>query len=123
MVIQVESDRVQRMFGQQRQGVIIKASEEQVRAMSQHEEGGIWPFRGGESKGTINMYDQRPTHSNQYGHLFEVDSSQFRHLQDLDVAVSLANITQASTRSLYTQIINLLLAPTNLLHIQLINFL
>ncbi|KAL7126632.1 hypothetical protein ABFS83_14G201200 [Erythranthe nasuta] len=88
-------DRLQRLFGQQKQGVIIKASEEQVRAMSHHEEGGIWPF-GGESKGTFNLYDQRPIHSNEYGQLFKVDSSQFRQLRDLDIAISLANITQGA---------------------------
>ncbi|NP_001291343.1 vicilin-like antimicrobial peptides 2-2 precursor [Sesamum indicum] len=88
-------DRLQRIFGQQRQGVIVKASEEQVRAMSRHEEGGIWPF-GGESKGTINIYQQRPTHSNQYGQLHEVDASQYRQLRDLDLTVSLANITQGA---------------------------
>ncbi|KAL3849885.1 hypothetical protein ACJIZ3_011767 [Penstemon smallii] len=86
-------DRLQRLFGQQKQGVIIKASEEQIRALSRHEEGGIWPF-GGESKGTFNLYKQRSTQSNQYGQLYEVDSSQFRQLRDLDIAVSLANITQ-----------------------------
>lgn len=84
---------MQRLFGQQKQGVILKASQEQIRAMSHHEEGGIWPF-GGESKGTHNLYEQRPTHSNQYGQLYEVDSSQYRQLRDLDIAISLANITQ-----------------------------
>ncbi|KAL0458170.1 UNVERIFIED_CONTAM: Vicilin-like antimicrobial peptides 2-2 [Sesamum latifolium] len=93
-------DRLQRIFGQQRQGVIVKASEEQVRAMSHHEEGGIWPF-GGESKGTINIYQQRPTHSNQYGQLYEVDANQYRQLRDLDLTVSLANITQGAMTAPY----------------------
>jgi len=93
-------DKLQRLLGQQKQGVIIKASEEQIRSMSHHEEGGVWPFRG-ESKGTFNLYQQRPTHSNQYGQLYEVDSSQFRQLRDLDIAVSLANITQGGMTAPY----------------------
>ncbi|GFP81981.1 vicilin-like antimicrobial peptides 2-2 [Phtheirospermum japonicum] len=94
-------DRLQKLFGQQKQGAIIKASQEQIRSMShQQEEGSIWPF-GGESKGTFNLYQQRPTHSNQYGQLYEVDSSHFRQLQDLDIAVSLANITQGAMTAPY----------------------
>ncbi|XP_009786980.1 vicilin Cor a 11.0101-like [Nicotiana tabacum] len=91
--LNVRRDRLQRLFGQQREGVIIRASEEQIRAMSQHEEGGIWPF-GGESKGSVNLYRQRPLQSNQYGQLYEVDGSHYRQLEDLDISVSLANITQ-----------------------------
>ncbi|KAI3460900.1 hypothetical protein Pfo_017563 [Paulownia fortunei] len=93
-------DRLKRLFGQQKQGVILKASQEQIRAMSHHEEGGIWPF-GGESKGTFNLYQQRPTHSNQYGQLYEVDSSHYRQLRDLDIAVSLANITKGAMTAPY----------------------
>ncbi|KAK4355508.1 hypothetical protein RND71_024479 [Anisodus tanguticus] len=62
-------DRLQRLFGQQREGVIIRASEEQIRQMSQ-QEGGIWPF-GGESKGSVNIFKQRPSQSNQYGQFHE----------------------------------------------------
>lgn len=86
---------MERLFGQQKQGVIIKASPEQIRSMSHHEEGGIWPF-GGESKGTHNLYEQRPVESNQYGQLYLVDSSQFTQLRDLNIAISLANITQVA---------------------------
>ncbi|KAL3626078.1 hypothetical protein CASFOL_029627 [Castilleja foliolosa] len=93
-------DRLQRLFGQQKEGIIIKASQEQIRSMSHQEEGTIWPF-GGESKGTFNLYQQRPTHSNQYGQLYEVDSSHFRQLQDLDLAVSLANISQGAMTAPY----------------------
>ncbi|CAA0815546.1 Unknown protein [Striga hermonthica] len=90
------SDRLQRIFGQQKQGAIMKASDEQIRSMSHHEEGSVWPFRG-ETKGTytINIYQQQPKHRNQYGQLFEVDPTNYRQLKDLNIAVSLANITQA----------------------------
>lgn len=86
-------DRLQKLFGQQREGVIIRASEEQIRIMSRHEEGGIWPF-GGESKGSINIYKQRPSQSNQYGKFYEVDESRYGQLVDLDISLSFGNITE-----------------------------
>lgn len=61
--------------------------------MSRHGEGGIWPF-GGESKGSHNLYDRRPTYSNDYGQYYEVEATQFRQLRDIDVAISLANISE-----------------------------
>ncbi|KAL1550182.1 vicilin-like protein [Salvia divinorum] len=91
----VDAERVKRLFGQQRQGAIIKASAEQIRSMSQHQEGGIWPF-GGESKGTHNIYDKRPIYNNNFGQYYEVDSSQFRQLRDLDIAISFSNMSQGA---------------------------
>ncbi|KAG6429138.1 hypothetical protein SASPL_107178 [Salvia splendens] len=91
----VDGERVKRLFGQQRQGAIIKASSEQIRSMSQHQEGGIWPF-GGESKGTHNIYDKRPIYNNKYGQYYEVESSQFRQLRDLDIAISFSNMSQGA---------------------------
>ncbi|XP_015086800.1 vicilin-like antimicrobial peptides 2-2 [Solanum pennellii] len=91
--LNTRKDRLQRLFGQQREGVIIRASEEQIRVMSQHEEGGIWPF-GGESKGSVNIYKQRPLRSNQYGQFYQVDDSNYKQLEDLDISVNFANITE-----------------------------
>ncbi|KAL2547348.1 7S globulin [Forsythia ovata] len=93
--LNTRKDKWQRLFGQQRQGAILKASQEQIRAMSREEEGGQWPF-GGQSKGSVNIYEQRPSQSNQYGKLYEVDSRQYRQLQDIDVSVSLANVTKGA---------------------------
>ncbi|XP_075492093.1 vicilin Cor a 11.0101-like [Primulina tabacum] len=97
----VRRDRIEKLFGQQRQGAILKVSREQIQGMSHHEEGGIWPFGGGESKGTFNIYEQHPTHANQFGQLYEVDSSHLRSLRDLDVAVTLTNITSGAMTALY----------------------
>lgn len=72
--------------------MIVKASEEQIRALSQHQEGGVWPF--GESRGTTNLFQKRPEHSNQYGEVREVTANDYRQLEDLDVTVSFANITK-----------------------------
>ncbi|KAA8550838.1 hypothetical protein F0562_002522 [Nyssa sinensis] len=93
--LNTKRDRLQKLFGQQRQGFIVKASEEQIRALSHHEEGGIWPF-GGESRGPFNLFNKQPSQSNQYGQLREVNARDYRELEDLDVAVSFANITQGS---------------------------
>ncbi|KAF3634548.1 Vicilin-like antimicrobial peptides 2-3 [Capsicum annuum] len=82
--LDTRKDRLQRLFGQQRERVIMRASEEQIRVMSRHEEGGIWPF-GGESKGSINIFRQRPSQSNQYGKFYEVDESNYGQLADLDI--------------------------------------
>lgn len=72
----------------------MKASEEQIRAMSQHEEGGIWPF--GESKGAVNLYRKHPIQSNDYGEVREVSPNDYKQLEDLNVGVSFANITKVS---------------------------
>lgn len=89
-------DRLQK-FGQQREGIIVKASEEQIRAMSQHQEGGVWPF--GESRGTTNLFQKRPEHSNQYGEVREVTANDYTQLEDLGVAVSFVNITKGAMQT------------------------
>lgn len=71
---------------------IIEASEEQIRALSDHQEGGIWPFS--ESKGTINLFEQKPLKSNDYGELREVSPKEHRQLEDLDVGLAFINITK-----------------------------
>ncbi|CAL5356811.1 unnamed protein product [Camellia sinensis] len=64
--LNTKRDKIQRLFGQ-REGIIIKASEEQFKAMTHREEGdGIWPFDG-KSKHTFNLFSKHPSQSNQYG--------------------------------------------------------
>ncbi|KAL7183688.1 hypothetical protein ACSBR2_025967 [Camellia fascicularis] len=61
--LNTKRDKIQRLFGQ-REGIIIKASEEQIKATTHHEEGGgIWPF-GGESKHTFNLFSKHPSQLN-----------------------------------------------------------
>ncbi|CAI0448860.1 unnamed protein product [Linum tenue] len=89
----VDRESLQRIF-QQKEGTIIKASREQIRALTHGEEGGgIWPF-GGESSGPFNLLHRRPTHKNNYGQLFEADPNEFEQLDDLDLMISFANITR-----------------------------
>ncbi|KAI8025014.1 Sucrose-binding protein [Camellia lanceoleosa] len=66
VALNTKRDKIQRLFGQS-EGIIIKASEEQIKATTHREEGGgIWPF-GGESKHTFNLFSKHPSQSNQYG--------------------------------------------------------
>ncbi|XVE73094.1 hypothetical protein DITRI_Ditri11bG0090100 [Diplodiscus trichospermus] len=71
--------------------------------MRSREEGGgaIWPFEG-VSKGAFILFrKRRPSHSNKYGQLFEVDGDEFKQLKDLDLRVSYANITKGCMSALY----------------------
>ncbi|KAF2325207.1 hypothetical protein GH714_025295 [Hevea brasiliensis] len=80
----------------QSQDFIAKASKEQIQSMSHHEKAGrIWPF-GEESSGPFNLLHKRPVQSNNYGQLFEVDHNDYEQLKDLELIVSVANITRGS---------------------------
>ncbi|WOH01709.1 hypothetical protein DCAR_0521094 [Daucus carota subsp. sativus] len=99
-------DKVQRLLDAQKGDFIVKASEEQIRALDKKdEEGGkgIWPlpFGGGESENKINILRQNPVESNEFGELREVKPSDFRPLEDFDVTVSFANITQGGMSTIF----------------------
>ncbi|XP_047308033.1 vicilin Cor a 11.0101-like [Impatiens glandulifera] len=97
----VKREKIQRVFEKQSQGVIVKASEQQIKAISQEEQaaGGIRrPFRRG-SEGPLNLFEKRyasESKSNQYGQLFEVSADDNKDLRELNVGVSFANITKGS---------------------------
>ncbi|CAN1270983.1 Vicilin Pis v 3.0101 [Linum perenne] len=93
--LKVNKEKLQRIF-QQKEGVIVKASKEQIKALTHGEDGGgIWPF-GGESTGPFNLLHKRPTQRNTYGQLWEADPNEFEQFRDLDLLVSFANITQGA---------------------------
>ncbi|XWS31546.1 hypothetical protein CRYUN_Cryun23aG0085500 [Craigia yunnanensis] len=103
--LKTSRDKLENFFERQDQGPFLKASKEKIEAMSSHEEGGggggIWPF-GGYSKGAFNLFrKRRPSQSNKYGQLFEVDADEFKPLKDLDLRVSYANITKGCMSALY----------------------
>ncbi|RRT52424.1 hypothetical protein B296_00028025 [Ensete ventricosum] len=86
---------LERLFERQRKGEIIKITEEQIKALSQTTGfGGGRPFA--QSNEPYNLLQKRPSHSNEYGELYEARSSDYRRLQDLDVDVSVANISERS---------------------------
>ncbi|CAL5432987.1 unnamed protein product [Camellia sinensis] len=72
--LNTKRDKIQRLFGQ-REGIIIKASEEQIKAMTHHEEG--------------------------YGQLYQVDPDEFRDLRELNLAIGFANFTGGSMTAPY----------------------
>lgn len=93
--MQADQDRVQRAFSQQNKGIIIKASEQQIQAMSQDDEDGMFGFPLlRRSKRVFNLLSKDPSISNRYGRFHEVDANEFQQLQDLDVGVSFTNITK-----------------------------
>lgn len=93
---QIPRDKLERFFKQQRAGTIIKASREQIRSLSQHEEiiPKIWPFSEGETERPFNLLKQHPCQSNKFGRLFEAYPDEFSQLRDLGVAVAFANVTE-----------------------------
>ncbi|KAK6937561.1 Cupin 1, partial [Dillenia turbinata] len=96
--LNTRKERLGRLFGQRRQGAIVKAGKEQIEALSQHEEGGIWPF-GGQSRGPFNLLNKRPSQSNEHGQLYEANSEDYKQLKDFDVAVSYVNISSGSMQA------------------------
>ncbi|CAN4091292.1 unnamed protein product [Withania somnifera] len=86
-------DRLERLFGQQKQGIIIKASEEQIRAISQHASRSTKQTKG-ETRGPFNVLKERPLVDSRFGQLFEASPERFEQLRDLDTSVAFMNINQ-----------------------------
>ncbi|KAG2536223.1 hypothetical protein PVAP13_9NG175000 [Panicum virgatum] len=100
------NERLERLFGKQDKGIIVRASEEQVRELRRHaSEGGHcphWPLPPfGESHGPYSLLDQRPSIANRHGQLYEADARSFRDLAEHDVRVSLANISGSMSAPFY----------------------
>ncbi|KAG8653902.1 hypothetical protein MANES_05G079000v8, partial [Manihot esculenta] len=70
--------------------VIVKASKEQIQALSQEEEG------RGNSTAPFNLLDMQPLVHNNYGQIFYVSPTEYRALEDLDIGVGFVNITKGS---------------------------
>lgn len=76
--------------------MIIRASKEQIRALSKESETSSRGRRE-ESWGPFNLMDERPLFSNQFGQYFEASPNDYDQLKDLDVAVGFMNIKKVST--------------------------
>ncbi|XP_012832344.1 PREDICTED: vicilin-like antimicrobial peptides 2-1 [Erythranthe guttata] len=98
-----QSEKLQRLFGQQSKGVIIKASKEQIRALSQESESSPRGRREKESSswGPIDLLNERPVFSNEFGQYFEASPNHYQQLRDLDVSVLLVNITKVRIYVVY----------------------
>eukprot|EP00258_Populus_trichocarpa_P050433 XP_024466452.1 vicilin-like antimicrobial peptides 2-2 [Populus trichocarpa] len=74
-------DQLDRLFGQQKQGMILKAPKEKLKALSQHASSSKHK-RSHEGKGPINLLNQRrPLYSNKFGKFFEVTPNDYKQLQ------------------------------------------
>lgn len=93
-------EKLERAFQQQeqRQGVIIRASQEQLRALSQR---AMSAGRKGRqsSRGPISLRNLSPSYSNQFGQFFEASPEDHMQLQDMDVFVNYAEIKQVIQKS------------------------
>ncbi|XP_010256229.1 PREDICTED: vicilin-like antimicrobial peptides 2-2 [Nelumbo nucifera] len=102
--LNVRKDKLKRLLGRQDKGVIIKASDEQIKSLSQHASsrgGQFWPFDKRETKGPFNLFNKRPSQSNNYGQFYEVKPGEFKQLQGLDIAVSFLNISSGAMSGPY----------------------
>ncbi|MCE3215001.1 hypothetical protein HAX54_000519, partial [Datura stramonium] len=79
-------DRLERLFGQQKQGIIIKATEEQIRAISEHASRSTKQTKG-EIRSPFNLLKERPLFESRFGQFFEASPERFEQLRDLDTAV------------------------------------
>ncbi|KAM5569469.1 vicilin Jug r 2.0101-like, partial [Rosa sericea] len=88
------SDQLQRVFGQQqqrRQGMVMRASPQQLQALSQHASSPR--SKGRQSgKGPFNLRNQKPIQANEFGKLFEARPEKFDQLQDMDVSVTCVEV-------------------------------
>ncbi|KAJ4822088.1 hypothetical protein Tsubulata_041573, partial [Turnera subulata] len=85
-------DQLDRLFGQQRQGIIFKAPRETLKSLSQHATS--TKRRGHEFRHPFNLLNQKPVYSNNFGRFFEASPDDFKQLQDLEVSVAFADIKQ-----------------------------
>lgn len=73
----------------------MRTTKEQVRELSHKGISiPIWPFHG--ESGSFDLFKKRPSQSNQFGKLYEVDARDYKELEDLDLMVSFANITKGA---------------------------
>ncbi|EEF45261.1 Vicilin GC72-A precursor, putative [Ricinus communis] len=84
-------DQLDKLFGQQRQGVIVKAPQKQLKALSQR----VSSTRQ-KGQAPLNLRNQQPLYSNRYGNLWEASPNDHKQLQDMDVSVSYAEIKRGS---------------------------
>ncbi|CAM8893446.1 unnamed protein product [Rhodiola kirilowii] len=88
--LQAPREEIKRIFGNQRDGVIIRANPVQIQTMT----GKVSSKHKDESKWTINVLNQKPVHSNNFGQFFEVCADKFKQFKDMDVSIAFSNITQ-----------------------------
>ncbi|KAF3457105.1 hypothetical protein FNV43_RR01762 [Rhamnella rubrinervis] len=99
----VPRDQLENIFGKetrgmrqgQRQAIAIKASQEQLRALSKHVSS-TKQITDRDSNGPIKLPSQKPLYSNDFGKLFETNPEEYKQLKDMDVLVDLVEINQGA---------------------------
>nr|DAD45470.1 TPA_asm: hypothetical protein HUJ06_003700 [Nelumbo nucifera] len=94
-------DKLKRLLGEKRKGVMREASKEQTKAMSEQassssEGGRRWSIHKSETRSPFNLLKKRPIYSNSYGQLYEAQPYDYQQLKDLDVSVIFSNISQGA---------------------------
>ncbi|KAH0637167.1 hypothetical protein KY289_037082 [Solanum tuberosum] len=82
-------DKLERLFELQKQGIVIKASEEQIRAISEHAS-----QTKGKTLGPFNLLKEHPLFENKFGQFFEASPERFEQLKNLDISAAFMNINQ-----------------------------
>uniref|UniRef100_A0A803MQW0 Cupin type-1 domain-containing protein n=1 Tax=Chenopodium quinoa TaxID=63459 RepID=A0A803MQW0_CHEQI len=88
----IPRDQLGQLLKQHKKGTIVKASQEQVRALAH----GMPRRQFGASKGPFSLLDGRPQMSNEHGEFYEVTPNDYQLLEDLDVSVAYCDIKQGS---------------------------
>ncbi|KAL5541526.1 hypothetical protein UlMin_009236 [Ulmus minor] len=101
--LSVSREQLDRLIGEKRQeqwqgerqqsGFIKRASQEQLRALSQE---ATSPRRRGGREAPICLQNQRPLYSNNFGKLYEVNPERNQQLKDIDVLVNWVDIKQGA---------------------------
>ncbi|XP_031737745.1 vicilin Car i 2.0101 [Cucumis sativus] len=92
--LNIPRDRLERIFKQksERRGKIIRASREQLKALSQR---ATSVKKGGQgARAVIKLESQSPVYNNQYGQMYEACPDEFPQLRRTDVATSVLDIKQ-----------------------------
>ncbi|KAG6582312.1 Vicilin-like antimicrobial peptides 2-1, partial [Cucurbita argyrosperma subsp. sororia] len=92
--LNIPRDKLERIFKQRRErgGKIVRASQEQLRALSQRATSVRRGSRG--VRAPIKLESQTPVYNNQYGQMFEACPDEFPQLRRTDVATSIVDIKQ-----------------------------
>nr|DAD32989.1 TPA_asm: hypothetical protein HUJ06_011840 [Nelumbo nucifera] len=76
-------DKLKRMLGEKRKGVMREASKEQIKAMSEQASSSSegerrWSIHKSETRGPFNLSKKRPIYSNSYGQLYEAQPNNYQ---------------------------------------------
>lgn len=98
--MKVPRDQLENIFGKetegrwqgQRQAIVMKASQQQLKALSWHASSNMEVINGEPKIRPIKIARESPPYSNAFGKFFEANPEKFKQLQDMDVFVSLKQV-------------------------------